>query len=127
MYGEAGILHDDEAALAVGHVLLNRGDVDEALDEFRGYKDVEVPTLYHSLARQVWKRNKEDDPTGGAKFILSHQDVQRLWPDDVLCVMSLSSWASRPRVVNETIYRLSAYPVWPNPKRCDLDRRTLSR
>ena len=104
MSGEASILGDG-AALAVGHVALNRGGV----EGFNGFHSDPDPR-YVLLAEQVLSG---EDPTGGCLYILSFQDVRVLWGDDAACIRQLADWQSELRTVDGTPYRLYAYKEWP--------------
>ena len=115
--GEAGML-SDTAMIAVGHVALNRLDVGLGIDGFYGRAEPEPRHI-----QLVNALPDHPDPTGGAYFILSHQDVAYLTGQHATCIRSLASWKSDQRIgLDGTVYALYAYHQFPtllNPYQCD--------
>jgi hypothetical protein len=94
MMGEVEVLHNDQAALAVGEVALNRvafrrhsgnlqwGLHDELRDGFNGWKRMEgKPIDPHYVALSLHILYGVHSWNHDAKFLLSAQDCQRLGCD----------------------------------------------
>lgn len=112
MQGEAGIL-SDAAAVGVGHVLQNRAALvgyGVAVQSFYGYDaHAQMQDRYLELAQQVVEG---EDVTDGCLFVLSYQDVGKLFKHPA-CVRALADWQSDMLTVDSVPYRLYGYRVWP--------------
>lgn len=126
MFGEAGILQDKQASLAVGHVYLNRLNagsygsslVEVASSGFRAFDVVElgdVPEEYFDLARTlIDNTSMRADFTGGCLYIISYQDVAAVYGIHAAGVYALADWISATREVNGVTYGLFAYVQLPD-------------
>jgi hypothetical protein len=117
MYGEAGVLRDDEAAMLVGHVMYNRvlagTPWERVAAGFYGYARYAgqwIPAHYLALAERVLDRS--GDPLSGAQYILSHGDVGRL-VEEPACIRSLAIEQSGYRRRDGGFWRLYVYDRWP--------------
>lgn len=124
MYGEAAILRDMMAATAVGNVFLNRmGVFGESFEEVaEGFHAVQctplasVPEDYLLRASALvgdWVEGDDQDVTHGSLFILSWQDLKRLYGDGAFRVSMTAQWMSNNRVIDGEYYRLYAFKEWP--------------
>lgn len=126
MFGEAGILHDDAAAMAVGHVFMNRYNHDsgsfgdtplEVAKGFHAFKVTyldDVPHRYLELAGLLVNFALYD-PTKGSLYIISYQDTYTFADNngEALWIRGSSDWKSKPRIISGELYILYAYKVFP--------------
>ncbi len=126
MFGEAGILHDDMAAMAVGHVFMNRynhangpfGDtpleVAKGFNAFKVTRLEDVPFRYLELAGLL-ANFALYDPTRGSLYIISHQDATAIaiFDSGAIWLRLQADWTSKSRIVEDVLYSLYAYKEFP--------------
>jgi hypothetical protein len=120
MFGEAGMLHDEMAAKAVGHVFMNRlalqpNDAPSSVMKgFHSYDVVElsdVPPEYYDWADKLIH---EYDPTRGSLFIFSWQDLNNLHGMYGPYIRQQTDWKSKQIIGSDNLpYGLFAYKKWP--------------
>lgn len=125
MQSEADVLHNDDAAMAVGFVFMNRmdnGEFGAAPEEvIKGFHAAQltnidrVPRRYISLAERVLK---EDDTTRGSLYIISWADAITIaklagYPEYAGFLRAAAPWQSKWRIINGNIYGLYAYRKYP--------------
>lgn len=130
MFGEAGILHDTVATMAVGHVFMNRMDNgsfgDSPLEVAKGFNAFkvtsldDVPDRYFGLAKIVAGvtnayNMRGYDPTKGCLYIISHQDTYTIAGKlgDAFWLGLQADWISKSRVIDDVLYVLYAYKKFP--------------
>ena len=131
MYGEAAILQDADAAMAVGHVFMNRleeyhlgrigfgSTPEEVAKGFNGFAATsldDVPSSFLRYAEAVV--NRDSDPTGGCLYILSRSDMYLTTISDgdmkrAIQLMVFSDWRSVSRIINGRTYRLYGFRKFP--------------
>jgi hypothetical protein len=125
---EAAPLDGAQPALAVGHVALNKMDAGQSLDQvladFHAIEpDAEgqlplAPGNVFKLAsglHVLWKEGAREDFTNGCMFILSHQDLKRLWGEHWVEIAMNADWTSETMICKALVYRLYAFKEWPQP------------
>lgn len=129
MFGEAGMLDDEAAAKAVGHVFINRmehgGWGVSATDVMTGFHSqktvtlIKVPGVYFQWAAEVV--GSPYDPTGGAYFIFSWQDLNGMFSLYGPYMRDMADWKSDMIIGSDGLpYGLFAYKRWPELD-CDDD------